>query len=140
MAACVKSLESADQETRRSLSRLVGHILASTQTARAAPPPDAKKKKDKEQNEDDEDTVPSSVATTETMKTILTPSEMLSQLSTHFNKPNTPAKNSNWNLRFLCLSDIDARDRLRRGKLRDNCQAFLLRNCGTCSIGRGVPL
>ena len=38
--ACTKSLDNADQETRQELSRLVGHVLASMQTAKAAPPPD----------------------------------------------------------------------------------------------------
>ena len=89
--ACTKNLDNADQETRRALSGLVGHILASTQTAKAAPPPDTSKKGKKELG-DEEDVATSSAAMSEGTKTIMTPSEMLSQLSTLFNKPNTSRK------------------------------------------------
>ena len=97
VAACVKSLDHADQATRRSLSRLVGHMLASTQTARALPPPDTSKrsnKKDHQKGEEDEaDAVsPSALAVEQTAKPILAPAEMFSQLSTHFNKPSASRK------------------------------------------------
>ncbi|KAH8115151.1 clathrin-coated vesicle protein [Phellopilus nigrolimitatus] len=92
---CTKSLEGGDQDTRRSLARLVGHVLASTQTPRAAPPVDTSKKKGKkDQNGEDadNDVVSPSALATETVKTILTPAEMLGQLSTQFNKPNASRK------------------------------------------------
>lgn len=88
---CTKCLEGADQETRRSLARLVGHVLASTQTPRAPPPLDSAKKNKKDQGEDDEMPSPAAV-TSEAAKTIMTPVEMLSQLSVQFNKPNASRK------------------------------------------------
>jgi hypothetical protein len=67
-------------------------MLASTQTAKAAPPPDVSKKGKKEQEGEEEEAPASSVAISEGVKTIMTPSEMFSQLSTLFNKPNTSRK------------------------------------------------
>ena len=87
---CVKSLEGADQLTRRSLSKLVAHMLASTQVEKVIPVPDNAKKGKKNQKEDeDEDDVPGSHVTAEESKPVMTPTEMLQQLSTHFNKPQT---------------------------------------------------
>ncbi|KAI5117719.1 hypothetical protein M0805_001805 [Coniferiporia weirii] len=94
VVTCTKSLEGADQETRRSLARLVGHMLASTQTPRTVPPVDTSKKGKKGQNNEDADTdmVSPSALATEAVKPILSPAEMLCQLSTQFNKPNTSRK------------------------------------------------
>ncbi|EJD04810.1 clathrin-coated vesicle protein [Fomitiporia mediterranea MF3/22] len=96
VTACVKSLENADQATRRALSRLVGHMLASTQTPRAVPPVDTSKKGKKDQkNGDDADAdiaPPSALAVESAVKPILSPAEMFSQLSTHFNKSTASRK------------------------------------------------
>ncbi|TDL16333.1 clathrin-coated vesicle protein [Rickenella mellea] len=89
---CTKSLDGADQETRRSLARLVGHILASTQTQRAPPPVDTSKKGKKDQKEEDDDVMSPSAAASDSAKKIMTPSEMLSQLSAQFAKPNVSRK------------------------------------------------
>jgi hypothetical protein len=85
----VKSLDSADQITRHSLAQLVGLVLSSSQAAAVVPPQESSKKNKKEDEEDD----PASIAppTGET-KPILTPNEMLHQLSMHFNKPQTTHK------------------------------------------------
>ncbi|THH07979.1 hypothetical protein EW145_g3009 [Phellinidium pouzarii] len=94
VVTCTKSLEGADQETRRSLARLVGHILASTQTPRTVPPAETSKKGKKEKSGEDADAdiTPPSALSTEAVQTILTPAEMLCQLSTQFNKPNASQK------------------------------------------------
>ncbi|KAL5476373.1 hypothetical protein ACEPAI_3473 [Sanghuangporus weigelae] len=97
VSACVKSLDHADQTTRRSLARLAGHMLASTQTARVLPLPDTSRKgnkKDQQKGEEDEVDVvsPSALAVESTAKPILTPAEMFSQLSLHFNKPSASRK------------------------------------------------
>ncbi|OCH91331.1 clathrin-coated vesicle protein [Obba rivulosa] len=91
---CIRSLEGADQLTRRSLAKLAAHMLASTQIERVVPAPETKKKDKKGQNtqEDDEDTTSGPHITAEDAKPIMTPAEMLSQLSTHHNKPQTSRK------------------------------------------------
>lgn len=90
MLLCTKSLEGADQETRQALARLVGHLLASTQAVRAPPPADQSKKNKKGDSEDgDTEGIHTVAAPADALKTILTPAEMLCQLSTQFNKPNT---------------------------------------------------
>ncbi|KAJ8482572.1 hypothetical protein ONZ51_g5279 [Trametes cubensis] len=87
---CVKSLEGADQLTRKSLAKLAAHMLASTQIERVVPVADTAKKGKKTQNqEEDEDIAPTPHITTEEAKPIMTPTEMLLQLSTHFNKPQS---------------------------------------------------
>ncbi|KAI0668842.1 ARM repeat-containing protein [Trametes maxima] len=84
---CVKSLEGADQLTRKSLAKLAAHILASTQIERVVPIPDhAKRGKKNQSPEDDEDASVTPHVTAEEAKPIMTPSEMLLQLSAHFNK------------------------------------------------------
>ncbi|PPQ99633.1 hypothetical protein CVT24_005211, partial [Panaeolus cyanescens] len=90
---CIRSLEGADQVTRRSHAQLVGHILSTTQIERAVPPPEppkVKKDANAEQRDDDEVGTPSAAA--EVTKPMLTPSEMLVYLSIHFNKPSTSRK------------------------------------------------
>ena len=93
MLLCTKALDTADQETRQALARLVGHILASTQTARAPPPIDQSKRNKKGDQEDaDTEGIHTVAAPVEALKPILSPAEMLSQLSAQFNKPNTSRK------------------------------------------------
>lgn len=93
---CTKSLENADQATRRSLAALVGHILSLTQVEVAPPPSDAaqkaKRSNTKDENKDDEDATPAAVHAENAKKAMLTPGEMLAQLSTHFNKPHSSRK------------------------------------------------
>lgn len=84
---CIRSLDGADQLTRKSLAKLAAHMLASTQIERVVPVPDAAKKGKKPQNQDeDEDATVAAHVTTEEPKPIMTPAEMLLQLATHFNK------------------------------------------------------
>lgn len=90
---CTRSLEGADQVTRRSLARLVGHILASTQVEQAVPVPETSKKIKKERAaEEEEDAVSPTTAPNEVMKALMAPAEMLSQLSSQLNKPQTSRK------------------------------------------------
>ncbi|KAG6853042.1 hypothetical protein C0991_007298 [Blastosporella zonata] len=89
---CVRSLENADQATRHSLAQLVGHMLASTQIERAVPVPEAPQRAKKD--EDDTDAGLSSAASpsAEIKKPTFTPIEMLTHLSSHFNKVNVSRK------------------------------------------------
>jgi hypothetical protein len=91
ISQCTKSLESADQATRHSLSQLVGHILAITQTERPPAPAETSTKGKKNESNDDNEMVSTTHTTTEST-TILTLAEMFSQLSTPFNKPHTSRK------------------------------------------------
>ncbi|OSD03664.1 ARM repeat-containing protein [Trametes coccinea BRFM310] len=87
---CLKSMEGADQLTRKSLAKLAAHMLASTQVDRVVPVTDTAKKGKKPQNqEEDEDITTTPHVTAEESKPIMTPSEMLLQLSAHFNKPQS---------------------------------------------------
>ena len=52
---CVKSLEGADQLTRRSLAKLVAHMLASTQVEKVVPVPEASKKGKKARKEGEDE-------------------------------------------------------------------------------------
>lgn len=86
---CIKSLESADQPTRRALSHLVAQTLSLTQVERAVPVIEKKTKKDQETlNEADNSAGPAAEVT----KPLLSPTEMLYQLSIHFNKLNATRK------------------------------------------------
>ncbi|KAL4065423.1 armadillo-type protein [Scleroderma yunnanense] len=85
VSLCVKTLDNVDQITRQSLSQLVGHVLAATQVPRVAPIPDSQKGKKEKDAENTDISVPAYVAS-EHMKVLLTPGEMLCQLSSHFNK------------------------------------------------------
>jgi hypothetical protein len=91
ISQCTKSLENADQATRHSLSQLVGHILAITQTERPPAPAETSTKGKKNESNDDNEMVSTTHTTTEPT-TILTLAEMFSQLSTPFNKPHTSRK------------------------------------------------
>lgn len=91
---CVRSLEGADQVTRHSLASLVGHLLASTQIERAVPVPESTQKNNKKDIDaaDGDLSTAGAPAISEVTKPLLTPIEMLSHLSTHFNKPNLSRK------------------------------------------------
>ena len=90
---CVKSLDGADQLTRSSLAKLAAHMLASTQVEKVIPVLDTVKKGKKTPKEDeDEDSAPGVHVAAEESKPIMTPSEMLQQLSAHFNKPQASRK------------------------------------------------
>jgi hypothetical protein len=87
---CVRSLETAGQITRRAHARLVGHILASTQTVRPAAAPEpkpVKKEKKPREADDDEDISTTAAHANAEAKPTLTVAEMSAALSTHFNKP-----------------------------------------------------
>src|SRR5688572_20894573 len=88
---CVRSLENADQVTRRSLSRLIGHLLASTQIERAVPAQLPPKPAKNEQDQAEPGLGSPTLAATEIVKPMLTPAEMLMYLSTQFHK-NTSRK------------------------------------------------
>jgi hypothetical protein len=88
---CTKSLEAADQVTRRALAQLVGHVLSSTQNERLPVASDASQKGKKDQSED-EDVVSTPAHMLAEGKTMLTPGEMLCLLSAQFNKANLPRK------------------------------------------------
>jgi len=89
VSLCVKSLDTADQVTRHTLAQLVGLVLSSSQVPAIIPAQDPKKnKQDQEEEDDPASTLPPAGET----KTILTLSEMLHQLSMHFNKPQITHK------------------------------------------------
>ncbi|KAJ7205156.1 clathrin-coated vesicle protein [Mycena haematopus] len=84
LAQSVKSLDTADQITRKAHAVLVGHLLTSTQIPRAVVATEPKAAK-KEKTDDDVGTpVPAGVG--EIVKPTLTVSEMFSYLSNHFNR------------------------------------------------------
>lgn len=87
---CIRSLDSADQLTRRSLASAVGHLLASTQAEMEIPDSDASKRG--RGPGVDEDSIAAPANTSEEKRSLMTPGEMLSQLSSHFNKPNVSRK------------------------------------------------
>ncbi|KZT05196.1 clathrin-coated vesicle protein [Laetiporus sulphureus 93-53] len=91
---CTKSLESADQLTRRSLAKLVAHLLAATQVERLTPVAEPPKKAKKGQNaSEDEEDVPTGLhIQIEEAKPVMMPNEMLLQLSLQFNKPQASRK------------------------------------------------
>ncbi|KAF8916460.1 clathrin-coated vesicle protein [Mucidula mucida] len=90
---CVKSLETADQATRHSLSQLVGHLLASTQVERAVPSPESSTKaKSTADSADAESSSPSHAASQDVTKPLQTPAEMFLHLSSQYNKPNISRK------------------------------------------------
>ncbi|KAI5983848.1 armadillo-type protein [Pisolithus albus] len=82
---CMKALDNSDQTTRQALAHLVGHVLAATQMARPVPAPEQQKGKKDVENAD---TSTPAYVVSEHLKPLLAPGEMLSQLSSHFNKAN----------------------------------------------------
>ncbi|KAG1904032.1 armadillo-type protein [Suillus fuscotomentosus] len=87
MNICVKSLEHSDQVTTQSLAQLAGHMLAATQMERAVAVTEQSQKGKKEQ-EDSDISTPAHIAA-ENTKILLTPGDMLSQISTQFNKSHS---------------------------------------------------
>ncbi|KAI0080179.1 ARM repeat-containing protein [Panus rudis PR-1116 ss-1] len=89
----VKALDAADHPTRLALSKLAAHLLSSTQVERVVPAVEPKKgKKNADGNEEDEDPAPAAHGFNTAAKLVMSPEEMFSQLSTHFNKPQTSHK------------------------------------------------
>jgi hypothetical protein len=88
LGLCVKSFDTADKPTRRSLSRLIGSLLSSTQTpiTRTQEPPKKSGAK-KEQPGSDDDT-PSHVSAS-TQVEVLSPEAMLNLLAIQFHKQST---------------------------------------------------
>jgi len=89
ISVCSKSLEVADQLTRHSFSRLVGHLLASTQLERAFPASELSQKGKISSGGDDGS---SSNQTMTENKTMLTLDEMFAQLSSQFYRPHVSRK------------------------------------------------
>ncbi|KAG2366768.1 armadillo-type protein [Suillus spraguei] len=87
MNICVKSLENGDQVTTQSLAQLVGHMLAATQVERVVAVAEQSQKGKKEQ-EDSDISTPAHIAA-ENAKALLTPGDMLLQISTQFNKAHS---------------------------------------------------
>lgn len=92
IALSVRNLEHADHATRHSLSQLVGHLLASTQTPRVVPSSEPPVKKSGAELLDVDSTTAGHAAASEVTKPLLTPTEMLSHLSMQYNKPNLSRK------------------------------------------------
>ncbi|KAH7905717.1 armadillo-type protein [Hygrophoropsis aurantiaca] len=86
---CVKSLDSSDQLTRRSLSHLAGHVLAATQVEHITSIQDSTQKGKKE---GDAGEAPAPAHVIENAKSLLSPDEMFCQLSVHFNKVHASRK------------------------------------------------
>ncbi|MBW0479445.1 hypothetical protein O181_019160 [Austropuccinia psidii MF-1] len=90
LAICFKGLELVDFVTRRSLSKLIASLLASTQVFGSAiinAQPNSKiKRKNESQEDDEEDPYPTTMTAEEKGKTLLTPEEMLLLLSTPYCK------------------------------------------------------
>jgi HEAT repeat-containing protein 5 len=90
---CTRSLEGADQLTRRSLASVVGYILSSTQVEIDIDQPEPDISGRSRMSEDDRDSTTSPGAiTSEDRRSVLSPSEMLAQLSAQFNKPSASRK------------------------------------------------
>ncbi|GJN93690.1 hypothetical protein Rhopal_006747-T1 [Rhodotorula paludigena] len=98
IAPAFRAIETADFVTRRSLSRLIAGLLAATQEegSAAPPPPQPRKKaaagKDGEANDDDDDGYPEIGAPSTSdaaAKTLLSPLEMLAQLSGPYNRSSS---------------------------------------------------
>ncbi|KDQ54486.1 hypothetical protein JAAARDRAFT_80176 [Jaapia argillacea MUCL 33604] len=90
VALCTKSLETADQLTCHSLSKLVGHLLASTQKEQPIPASDTKRGSNLGgPNDEDSTSAPRSLPE---VKSILSFKDMLLVLSNHFNKVNSSKK------------------------------------------------
>ncbi|GAA5889046.1 hypothetical protein JCM6882_009727 [Rhodosporidiobolus microsporus] len=94
LSPALRAIEHADFVTRRSLARLVAGILAATQvegSAAVAPPP-KKKKAEKEGEEEEDDPYAGAGAPTGSdaaSKTLLTPVQMLAQLSGPYNRSSS---------------------------------------------------
>jgi len=87
----IKNLEQADMHTRRSLARLAAQVLAQSQKDRVVASADIPKKTKKEIDTSD-DAMGLGIPSSDISKPLLSPSEMLSQLSLHLQKPNCSRK------------------------------------------------
>ena len=91
-----KSLETADYLTRRSLSRLLAHLLSATQVpgsgALVADPTKRATGKKEADDQGSEPTVVTSAAEDRGGKTLMSTVDMLRQLSTVYNRPGSPRK------------------------------------------------
>jgi len=93
LTSCIKSLETADEPTRKSLALLVAHLVSSTQVERKVVIVETTKRGKKDDPTADDDTEgPGTAAPTEITKPLLGVAEMLALLSTAFNKPSTARK------------------------------------------------
>jgi hypothetical protein len=88
---CTRSLDGADQLTRRSLASVVGHLLATTQTEIDQPEPDSSIR-GRLADEDEDSSISLGNIGSEERRPILSPAEMLAQLSSQFNKPSSNRK------------------------------------------------
>ena len=89
----IKSLETADEPTRKSLASLVAHLVSSTQVERKVIVVENTKKGKKDDATVDDDTGgPGTAAPTEITKPLLGVAEMLALLSTAFNKSSIARK------------------------------------------------
>ncbi|CDZ96614.1 Uncharacterized conserved protein [Phaffia rhodozyma] len=91
----IKSLDTSDSPTRRSIALLIAHLLAYTQKEGSAPPtvPSNKKKSSTGNNDnDEEDSRPAPSSTSEANKTLFTLNEMFKVLSVPFNKVGSSRK------------------------------------------------
>jgi hypothetical protein len=90
----IKSFETTDHVTRRSLSRLFAHLLARTQDPGSGAPvvEQAKKGKGAEEVDGNEPNVITSAPEDKTGRTLLNSIDMLKYISIPYNKPTTPRK------------------------------------------------
>jgi hypothetical protein len=98
VSIALKALDQADYQTRRSLSLLVAGLLATTQVEGTAPPPEpSKSRKAAKDTREENDPYPAAMSGPVDSKPrkLMTLSEMLAQLSTPFNKPQTSRRTRN---------------------------------------------
>ncbi|CAH7665924.1 clathrin-coated vesicle protein [Phakopsora pachyrhizi] len=100
LSICFKGLEAVDYITRRSLSRLIASLLASTQVMGSAAinivqTSTNSKSKKRDGQDDEEDPYPTTMTAEEKGKTLLSPEEMLLLLSIQYCKPNTSRQAKN---------------------------------------------
>lgn len=86
---CIRSLEGADQVTRICLSRLAGQFLAASQIEQVISVIEPARKTKKDTADVDEDAPGTIPPPTEVKKALMTLPEMLSHLSTAYNKPQS---------------------------------------------------
>lgn len=91
----IKSLDGADTGARRSLARLIAHLLAETQREGSAPVVTAPKKKGKKEGEEEDDDEGKLPPPTDAPKTLLSFADMVKILSTPFNRPNVTRRTRN---------------------------------------------
>jgi hypothetical protein len=93
LTSCIKSMETVDEPTRKSLASLVAHLVSSTQVERKVIVAEVTKKGKKDDATADDDTAgPGVAAPTEITKPLLGVAEMFALLSTAFNRPSTTRK------------------------------------------------